>query len=141
MIYAKCIWDVQIARNKDDFFKRQNEKHHVYCIGETTICKNNTQNLCCVPLNFIYDCLKYGNYIAIIDIDDYSDYPTVQYYTNALMSSNQQKITKILKADSIEAIDFLFENVKDISKIKYGYIDTLSRETREYFKKRLMLKE
>ena len=80
MIYAKCIQEKQIAKTKDEFVRRQNEKYYVYCEGETTESHNGLDTRYCVPLNYIYDCLKYGDHITIVDVSNDDDYPRNSSY-------------------------------------------------------------
>lgn len=139
MIYAKCIRESQITKTKEEFLERQNEKYSVYCLFETTYSHNNTKTLSCVPLNYIYDCLKYGDYIGIVDVTNNDNYPTQSSYLTSELAMEKQCIVKILKADSKEAIDYVFDNVNNPRLIHYGYIDMLSTESSEYFRKRLQL--
>lgn len=136
MIYAKCIKESQIAKTKEEFISRQNEEYHVYCVGETTVSKYGMDNLYCVPLNFIYDCLRYGEYIAFIDIADCNekDYIRNSSYKNVQLAHKEQKVLKIINAYSIEAIDFLFKEVKDPTLIYYGYLHWLPNDMQDYFK-------
>lgn len=86
MIYAKCIWGSQIAKNKDDLEKmKEISNNTVYCEGEEAVPKNPYASLDCVPLNCIFQCLKYGNYIAIIENEEF-DY-TKDYDGNAIAIS------------------------------------------------------
>ena len=132
MIYAKCIRKSQIANSKEEFLSRQGyEENNVYCVGETTIGMME-DTLFCVPLNYIFCCLKYGDYIAILDISDNQDYPTEYNYSNYTKSMDKQKIIKIMKAESKEAIDFVADCVKNHSCIvKGGYIDEISDDKGE----------
>lgn len=135
MIYAKCIKGEQIAIDKEEFIKRKEEEHNVYCVGETTEDNKGVDKLYCVPLNFIYDCLKYGEYIAIIDIDNNDEYLD-GYYNQYQKVSNKQKVKKILYRDSKEAIDFVFDNVGNPDIVHGGYVHWLTEESQEYFYKR-----
>ena len=86
MIYAKCIRGSQIAKNKDDLEKmKEISNNTVYCEGEEAEPKNPYASLDCVPLNCIFQCLKYGNYIAIIENEEF-DY-TKDYDGNAIAIS------------------------------------------------------
>ena len=134
MIYAKCIRKDQIAKTKDEFVRRQNETYCVYCEGETTKAHNNIHKLNCVPLNYIYDCLKYGDYIAIVAVENEDEnYPHNSSYLSVQLEMSQQHIIKILKADSKEAIDYVFDNVKNRDIIHDGFIHFLSDELNNYF--------
>lgn len=135
MIYAKCIRQEQIAIDKDEFIKRKGEEHNVYCVGETTEDKNGLDTLYCVPLNFIYDCLKHGNYIAIIDIDNDDEYLD-GYYNRYQKVSNKQRVKKIFNIYSKEAIDYVFDNVGNPNIVHDGYVHWLSEELQAYFYKR-----
>lgn len=135
MIYAKCIRKSQIARGKEEFDLRQDEEYSVYCVGETTKSKNG-EALGCVPLNCIYDCLRYGDYIAIINTDGVNilpDYPMASNITKVTLESLSQKVDKIINAHSKDAIDFVFAEVKNPALIHYGYIYFLEPELRKYF--------
>lgn len=137
MLYAKCIHSSQIAKTKDEFTRRQSEKHCVYCEGETTRALNDTDTLYCVPLNYIYDCLKYGDYIAVVDVENDDEiYPCKSSHLSVQLSMSKQTITKIMKADSKEAIDYVFDNVKNRDIVHDGYINFLSDELADYFAKR-----
>lgn len=137
MIYAKYIHGSQIAKTKDEFNRRQNEEHCVYCEGETTNSHNGTNTLDCVPLNYIYDCLKYGDYIAVVDLEsDDENYPCKSSHLSVQLSMSKQTITKIMKADSKEAIDYVFDSVKNRDIVHDGYISFLSDELADYFAKR-----
>lgn len=136
MLYAKCIVKNQIANSKEEFILRQNEKKHVYCVGETTISKNGMDILYCVPLNFIYDCLKYGRYIAIIDINNCEDdsYVRKSSYMGLEKGCREQKVLKIMDAYSKETIDFVFNEVSNPELINDGYVHFLPNDMQEYFK-------
>lgn len=96
MIYAKCIRGSQIAKNKDDLEKmKEISNNTVYCEGEEAEPKNPYASLDCVPLNCIFQCLKYGNYIAIIENEEF-DY-TKDYDGNAIAISNYRNDTTIYK--------------------------------------------
>ena len=137
MLYAKCIHSSQIAKTKDEFTRRQSEKHCVYCEGETTRALNDMDTLHCVPLNYIYDCLKYGDYIAVVDVENGNEiYPCKSSYLSVQLSMSKQTITKIMKADSKEAIDYVFDNVKNRDIVHDGYINYLSDELADYFAKK-----
>lgn len=138
IIYAKCIRGTQIAHNKEEFILRQNEKYNVYCVGETTHSKS-CDSLYCVPLNYIFDCLKYGDYIAIVEVkNELQDYPNHTSYLSSMIAMNQQKILRILKAESYEAIDYVADNVLVQKCISDGYISSwFKEEFKEYFKERI----
>lgn len=137
MIYAKCIHSRQIAKTKDEFVLRQGEEYCVYCEGEVTCSHNGSAILSCVPLNYIYDCLKYGDYIAVVAVENEDEnYPSNSSYLGVQLSMTSQFIQKIMKADSKEAIDFVFENVKNREIIHDGYKHYLSNEVVEYFTKK-----
>lgn len=136
MLYAKCIMESQIANSKEEFVSRQYEENHVYCIGETTKSFNGLDILYCVPLNFIYDCLKYGRYIAIIDIVDCNKelYVNKGSYMGIQKTSEEQKVMKIMDSHSKEAIDFVFNEVKNPELVHDGYVHFLPEDMQEYFK-------
>lgn len=144
MIYAKCIWETQIAKDKIEFEKMKiNNKNTVYCEGEETIL--NEYLLDCVPLNCIFQCLKYGNYIAIIESDNL-DYKK-EYQIGAIavrdkISSKKQKVIKILDPRKIEVIDFILNEVGDTKKILPGHAseDNLGIDTYNYLLKKLAWK-
>ncbi|ENK1242250.1 hypothetical protein LAV35_10495 [Clostridium sporogenes] len=137
MLYAKCIRESQIADNREQFILRQNEENHVYCVGETTKLKDGMGSLYCVPLNFIYDCLKYGRYIAIIDIhiDDKETYVKRSSYMGLEKTCKEQHVIKIMDSYSKEAIDFVFNEVKNPELVHDGYIHFLPQNSKDYFKK------
>ncbi len=137
MIYAKCIEESQIAKSKEEFIIRQDETRHVYCEGEITNSYNGADILYCVPLNYIYDCLNFGNYIAIIDVESEDEnYPLNSSRLSVELSMTKQLVLKIMKADSKEAIDYVFENVKNREIIHDGYKSFLSNDLAEYFMKK-----
>ena len=137
MIYAKCIHGSQIAKSKDEFIRRQGEDHCVYCEGETTYSRNGVATLNCVPLNYVYDCLKYGDFIAIIDVkSEDENYPLKSSYTSVMLTMTEQAIIKIMKADSKEVIDYVFDNVNNKDIVHDGYKHFLSDELADYFTKR-----
>lgn len=137
MIYAKCIHGSQIAKSKDEFIRRQGENHCVYCEGETTCSRNGVATLNCVPLNYVYDCLKYGDFIAIIDVkSEDENYPLKSSYTSVMLTMTEQSVIKIMNADSKEAIDYVFDNVNNKDIVHDGYIHFLSDELADYFTKR-----
>lgn len=137
MKYAKCIRESQVASNREVFLSRQNEEYHVYCQGEITYSKQKTDTLCCVPINFVYDCLKYGLCIGVVELEDNLAYPCASSYTGYTKAMEKQKIGKIMNAASYEAIDYVFDEVKDKSLIRYNLLDDLPIEFQEYFHKRL----
>jgi hypothetical protein len=49
---------------------------------------------------------------------------------------SKQHIIKIMKADSKDAIDYVFDNVKNRDIIHDGYLNFLSDELVDYFVKR-----
>ena len=127
---------VKLQKNKEEFLCRQAEEHCIYCEGETTKARN-TSGLNCIPLNYIYDCLKYGDYIAIVDVkNEETEYPLNSSCLSVQLTMNEQYIIKIMKADSKEAIDFVFDNVKNNDAIRDGYRHFFSNELQEYFVKR-----
>lgn len=138
IIYAKCIRESQIAKNHDEFLLRQNEEYTVYCIGEISVSKIEDK-LYCVPLNYIFDCLKYGDYIAIIEVpNELQEYPKNSTYLSSMVSMNEQKVLRIIKAESREAIDFVADNVPNQSCIKKGYVTPwFNAENKKYFEKRI----
>ena len=138
MIYAKCIRKTQICKTKKEYEQRKKtDEHHLYCEGETTT--SNIDNLYKVPLCCIYDCLKYGDYIAVLEYSD--DLPYKRGTTVSLQSSDYEQTTKkIFKADSKEAIDFLFQNVEDKNLIHNGYVNEIfmSLDNVRYFKRKMI---
>lgn len=137
MIYAKCIRGSQIVSTDVDFQSRQNEEYHVYCIGQTTLSKNGFDILSCVPLNFIYDCLKYGRYIAIIEeYDEDTEYPDRSSYLGFERSSSKQKVLNIIDSQSKDTIDYVFDMVGDAKMVHDGYVHTLSQDIQDYFRKK-----
>lgn len=53
MIYAKCIRETQIAKDREEFIRRQDEENSVYCIGEITRSKVGMDTLYSVPLKWM----------------------------------------------------------------------------------------
>lgn len=140
MIYAKCIRHTQIAKNQDEFIRRQGEENLVYCIGQITKSKLGMNTLYSVPLNFILDCLKYGMCIAIIENKEKEneiDYPDASSYMNYQYCSNEQKVLKIMEADNISTIDYIFEEVKNPELIHDGYWHYLSDDVSKYLRQKL----
>ena len=139
MIYAKCIRGSQIVHSHEEFMNRQNEDNPVYCVGETTLAKEHGNDLHCVPLNFIFQCLKYGDYIAIVDVpNDEQYYPKHSSYLRFQITMGEQKVLKIIRADSKEAIDYVADHVSDHGCIPLsGYVDWLSDENKAYYNSRL----
>lgn len=134
MIYAKCIRKSQVALSNEEFHMRQAEEYHVYCEGETTYAKQGMDTLCCVPLNYIFDCLKYGECIAVVEIEDTCKYPKSGNYTSHMLTMTEQKILRIFDSTSYEAIDFVFNEVKDPAIIHSGYLSYLPPEMQRYFR-------
>lgn len=144
MVYAKCIRGSQIVNNKEEFLKRQkSDENHVYCKGEETVSKNGEEILCCVPLNCIFQCLKYGNYIAIIENEkfDYSkEYSADAILVRDLISSERQTIVDILDPHDVKVIDFIQNEVGDNSKIDMGHAseENIGTEAYKYLKSKLL---
>ena len=143
MIYAKCIYGSQIVNSKEEFLKRQKiDEHHVYCKGEETVSKNGQEILYCVPLNCIFQCLKYGNYIAIINNEklDYSkEYSSDATPVRDSIASKRQTIEDILEPHDIKVIDFILNEVGDNSKIGIGHAseENIGEEAYKYLKSKL----
>lgn len=142
MIYAKCIHSVQLANTVDEFRARQGEENAVYCIGETTEAPHKRhpacRELCAVPLSLIFDCCKYGDLIAIVDVpDSESDVDDGSgCVSNRTFLMDEQKVRIVFKVNSKEAIDFVFDNVAP-EAVKDGYVRTcLSESLQEYFYKK-----
>lgn len=134
MIYAKCIRESQITYTHEQFVARQSEEYHVYCEGEVTESKNGLNLLCCVPLNLIYDCLKYGEYIAIIEYNsDETEYKSSSVVA-ATYSMVRQKVLKIMFADDIKTVKYVLDEVGDINTVTFGYIYYLSNDVKKYIK-------
>ena len=137
MIYAKCIEESQIANTDFEFQMRQNEINHVYCIGQVTVSKDRCNNLYCVPLNLIYDCLKYGRFIAIIDEDDDStEYPCKSSYMGLERCSSEQRVIGIMDSQSEQTIDYIFNEVKNTILMHDGYVHTLPKNIQQYFRQK-----
>lgn len=140
MIYAKCIRETQIAKNREEFIRRQDEENSVYCIGEITRSKVGMDTLYSVPLNFILDCLKYGMYIAIIENTEkeiVADYPYAGSYLNYQCCNTEQRVLDIIKVDDIATIDYIFEEAKDPKLIHDGYWHWLSEDVGRYLRNKL----
>nr|DAR20266.1 MAG TPA: hypothetical protein [Caudoviricetes sp.] len=141
MIYAKCIRGTQIAKDKNEFEEmKMYSKNTVYCEGEETVLDEYL--LDCVPLNCIFQCLKYGDYIAIIeseDLDYEKDYREGATVVSDKITSKKQKVVKILDPRKIEVIDFILNEVGDIKKILPGHAseDNLGIDTYNYLLKKL----
>lgn len=73
----------------------------VYCEGEEAVPKNPYASLDCVPLNCIFQCLKYGNYIAIIENEEF-DY-TKDYDGNAIAISAKNFIKETKSSKNIRS--------------------------------------
>lgn len=137
MIFAKCIQEEQIAHSIEEFCSRSMEKDPVYCENQLTRSRDGSDTLYCVPLNLIYDCLKYGNYIAVIEVENHEGYPKCGSYLNKQIAMSEQKVLKIFDAYSKEGIDYVFDCVIDPGLVHNGYVHWLPSELREYFAKRL----
>lgn len=130
MIYAKFINENQIVTDKKELEKRNGtEENAVYCEGEVSIGKY--ENLCSVPLNYIFSCLKYGNKIAIVESSDLGqylqsdNYPDASSYSNYIVGAKTQKINKILDLTA-ETVEYIFEQVNNPELIPdNGYITNL----------------
>jgi len=129
--YAKCIRESQIVNSKEEFLEKSGQENAIYCLNEVTKSKYN--NLYCVPLNFIYDCLKYGDYVAIIDIEDSQDYVDAGSYIKFQKISSEQRIVKLIHAYSKECIDYVFKEVGNSNLIHSGYIHWLPEDLQKYF--------
>lgn len=135
MKYAKCIKPSQIAKDVDDFNNRKDEEHHVYCKGQITKTKHGDELLYCVPLNFIFDCLKYGLYLAVIEVDDDSlGYPNKGSYLGLHKATSEQYVIDIMNVCEKETIDFVFEEVGNPDLVHDGYVHFLPEELQEYFR-------
>lgn len=143
MIYAKCINGSQIVNNKEEFLERQkSDENHVYCKGGETVSKNGGEILFCVPLNCIFQCLKYGNYIAIIENEklDYSkEYSASAIPVRDSIASKKQTVVDILDPHNVEVIDFILNEVWDNSKIRMGHAseENIGAEAYQYLKSKL----
>lgn len=134
MIYAKCIRGTQIINDVEEFKKKVNLENTFYCKNEVSKSFNGQNILYCVPLNFIYDCLKYGEWIAIIEVENYdTTYPRKGSYMGLDKASSEQKVIDLMKADSKEAVDFVFNEVGDPELVHDGYVHWLSPEIQKYF--------
>lgn len=136
MIYAKCIHEEQIAHSVEEFLSRQSEDNCVYCENQVTRSKYGQNTLYCVPLNLIYDCLKYGNYIAIIEVESFEGDSDSGSYLNKQLAMSEQKVVKIFNAYSKVGIDYVFDHVKDPNLVHCGYVHWLPEELKNYFEKR-----
>jgi hypothetical protein len=136
MIYAKCVRSSQMTKNSEEFYQRQSEEYNVYCKGEIT--KSDVDNLYCVPLNFIYNCLKYGDLMAIIEVENSDvDYPNASSHLNYQIASTEQKVLDVINLYTKEGIDFVFDNVSKSELVQNGYVQWLSEDLQKYFNKRL----
>lgn len=143
MVYAKCINGSQIVNSKEEFLKRQKtDENHVYCKGEETVSKNGGKNLFCVPLNCIFQCLKYGNYIAIINnkkLDYSKEYSASAIPIRDSIASERQTIVDILDPHDLKVIDYILNEVGDNSKISMGHASkkNIEAEAYQYLKTKL----
>lgn len=116
MIYAKCIRKEQIVTTKEEFERRNGaEENAVYCVGQTSV--SRSANLCSVPLNYIFCCLKYGDKIAIVDSSNaeyylQEQYPSKPTYSDYTVSVEEQKILQILDLTP-STVEFIFNQVKN----------------------------
>lgn len=135
MLYAKCIRESQIAHSREEFIAREKEENHVYYVGEVTKAHNGMATLNCVPINFIYDCLKYGDYIAIIDVhtDNKETYVKKSSYMGLEKVSKEQRVIKIMDAYSKDTINYVFDEVKNPDFVHDGYINLLPTDLQNYF--------
>ena len=133
MIYAKCVDEYYFTNNVDEFKERQANGEHVYCIGQTTKSYNGMDLLYCVPLNYIFDCLKYGKYIAIIDIENnISTYPCKSSYMGLHITSSEQHVINILNPCEEKTIDFIFNEVGNANLIHTGHLNLLPKHIQKY---------
>lgn len=136
MIYAKCVSRKHTTTDIEDFKKRQSKGEHVYCIGQTTKSKNGLDLLYCVPLNFILDCLKYGDLIAIIEINNgESNYISKSSYMGLEICSSEQRVINILDLNDEKTIDFIFNEVGNPDLVHIGYISYLPENIQNRIKK------
>lgn len=135
MIFAKCIRVSQVVDTVEQFNARSNDESVVYCVGQTSRVRNGQDTLYCVPLNLIYSCLKYGDKIAIIDVENDEEYRAGSVQ-RLQISSSEQHVLQILDADSRETIDFVFNQVNNREIVSEDYIHFLSPESVLYFKMR-----
>ncbi|MDR0919172.1 MAG: hypothetical protein LBM93_07975 [Oscillospiraceae bacterium] len=136
MIYAKCVRSSQMTKNSEEFYQRQSEKYKVYCKGEIT--KSDVDNLYCVPLNFIYNCLKHGDLMAIIEVENSNiNYPNASSHLSYQIATTEQKVLDVIDLYTKEGIDFVFNNVDNVELVHSDYVQWLSEDLQKYFKKRL----
>ncbi len=116
IIYAKCIHKEQIVTTKEEFARRNGvEENVIYCVGQTSV--SQFVNLCSVPLNYIFCCLKYGDKIAIVDSSNaeyylQEEYPSESSYLNYTVSVEKQKIINILDITPA-TVEFIFNQVEN----------------------------
>ncbi len=133
MIYAKCVSKKYITDDIDVFKARQSKGEHVYCIGQITKSKNGLDLLSCVPLNFVLDCLKYGEYIAIIEVENNkSSYISKSSYLGLEINSKEQKVIDIIDPNDKKTIDFIFDEVGNPDLVNVGYSHYLSEDIQKY---------
>lgn len=135
IIWAKCINKSQIAKDKAEFLKRQAEEQVVYCEGEISKSKNGQNTLCCVPLNLVCDCVKYGTSLAIVRCDVSGEY-TDTLPTKTWLATDSQYVIKIFDLNNPDTIDYIFDMVGDASVVHGGYIGFLSQESQDRFRYR-----
>lgn len=137
MIYAKCIQKKYIVDNIEEFEERQKRGEHVYCVGQTTKDKSGLNTLDCVPVNVIFDCLRYGDYMAIIDMQGIGkEYVQTSGYQKCKISSSEQKIIKIMSLNDKKTIDFIFDEVGNPDLINTYCIYHLEDEIQNYINKK-----
>ena len=139
MIYAKCIRKEQIVTTKEEFEQRNGaEENAVYCVGQTTV--SQFANLCSVPLNYIFCCLKYGDKIAIVDSSNaeyylQEQYPSKPSYSDYIVRVEKQKIIHILDVTPT-TVEYIFNQVKNPDLFpNNGYITNLEYVSFEVCKK------
>lgn len=134
MVYAKCIRASQVVNDIHEFeIRKVTDDNCVYCVGQVTTSKIGQDTLGCVPLNFIYDCLKYGDIIAIIQIEDNESVYMDGNLGNVTIFSKEQKVLGFLNAYAKETIDYIFDEVKNPDIVHEGYKNNFSEELRIYF--------
>ena len=144
MIYAKCIHKEQIVTTKEEFERRNGvEENAIYCVGQISV--SQSANLCSVPLNYIFCCLKYGDKIAIVDSSNteyylQEQYPSKSSYSDYAVEVEKQKIIQILDITPT-TVEFIFNQVKNpVLFPDNGYITNLEYVPFEVCKKYFELK-
>lgn len=147
MLYAKAIHSEQIVtdinefRQRTELYKTQGYPYHnVYMLNRATIddCIN------CVPLNYIFAVMKYGDVCAILlTPEELLSLPYSNQHSVGRVTENwtRQIPIEFLNLNSIEGLQRIFELIGDLSTIyEHCYDDKYKKlypEVYEYYTKRI----